>query len=321
MYLTKKSVFLNLTMKKAFLVLSLLGVVGFCFAQNVPAGLEYEIVNGKSVTITGYTGNASSLVIPDRIGGLPVTVIGHTAFWGRGSLTSVTIPESVNSIGNGAFWGCTSLTSIAVDSRNSAYASVEGVLFDKNIRTLIQYPIAKSGTTYIVPSSVASIGNEAFAGCGSLTSVTIPESVNSIGTGAFSGCKSLASIAVDSKNPAYVSVDGVLFDKNIRTLIQYPSAKSGTTYIVPSSVNSIGIAAFAGTSLTSVTIPESVNSIGNAAFSGCTSLTSVTIPQGVASIGDSAFFGCSSLASVTLSRRTQLGEYAFSSNTRIVYSD
>ena len=95
-------------MKKVFLLLSLLGVAGLCFAQTVPAGLEYKI-NGNNVTIKNYKGNATSVVIPDRIQGLPVTIIWVGAFR-RTNLTSVTIPDSVTVIGskryyssNGAF--------------------------------------------------------------------------------------------------------------------------------------------------------------------------------------------------------------------------
>lgn len=81
-------------MKKIFLLLSLLGVAGLCFAQTVPDGLQYQTVNGNSVTITKYTGSAASVVIPDRIQGLPVTTIGERAFNGT-RITGVTIPNSV----------------------------------------------------------------------------------------------------------------------------------------------------------------------------------------------------------------------------------
>ena len=77
-------------------------------------------------------------------------------------------------------------------------------------------------------------------------------------------------------NSNYCSVDGVLFNKDKTTLIQYPGGKQGA-YTIPNSVTSIGYEAFAGCSVTSVTIPNSVTSIEEYAFEGCTGLTSVTI--------------------------------------------
>jgi len=248
----------------------------------VPDGLEYEVVDGRSVTITGYNGDAATLNIPAQIQGLPVTVIGEWAFVERFRLTSVTIPSSVTSIGKHAFDG-SRLISITI------------------------------------PSSVTSIGEYAFSGC-RMTSITIPSSVTSIGDSAFSG--SFTNITVDSRNPAYASIDGVLFDKNIRTIISYPSGKTARTYTIPSSVTSIGNRAFTiCSSLTNITIPSSVTSIGRLAFYYCSSLTSVTIPSSVRVIDDWAFEGCSSLTSITLSRRTQVGERAFEPSTRITYLD
>jgi len=230
--------------------------------QSIPEGLLYEIVDGRTVTITMYIGNAAVLNIPSQIESLPVTAIGDGAFSGRDSLTNVTIPFSVTSIGDGAFWGCSSLTSVTI------------------------------------PSSVTSIGHEAFDGCSSLT-----------------------GISVDSRNPAYASIDGVLFDKNIQILISYPQGRNQRTYVIPSSVTAIGEGAFRYCSLTSVTIPSSVTAIGRVAFAECRSLTNVTIPSSVTAIGIYAFAYCSSLTSVTLSRRTSVGEDAFPDWTRIIYRD
>jgi hypothetical protein len=224
----------------------------------VPEGLESEIVDGRSRRITRYTGNATTLDIPAQIQGLPVTAISDRAFYNR-SLTSVTIPSSVTSIGNVAFSACSSLTSITVDNPNPAYASIDGVLFDKNIRTIISYPAGKTARTYTIPSSVTSIGDYAFFPCESLTSITIPSSVTSIGDYAFCGCRI-------------------------------------TSITIPSSVTSIGDCAFwLCTRLTSITIPSSVTSIGVSAFANCCSLTSVTIPSSVRSIGEYAFYGCESV--------------------------
>jgi len=286
---------------------------------SLPEGLEYEIVDSMTVTITGYKGNATTLNLPSHINGMPVTAIRKNAFYDS-SLISITLPSSVTYIESFAFNGCKSLTSITVDNRNPAYASIDGVLFDKKMQTLIKYPQGRSQKTYGIPTSVTSIGGSAFANCG-LTSITIPASVTSIGGSAFYDCRSLTSIMVDNGNPSYSSIDGVLFDKNIRTLISFPAGRNVRTYVIPSSVTTIGDNAFESCYyLTNVTIPSSVASIGNEAFAFC-NLTSVIIPSSVMSIGKQAFMYCEDLKSITLSRRTQVGEGAFPRDAWIISRD
>ena len=133
-----------------------------------------------------------------------------------------------------------------------------------------------------------------------------------IGDYAFESCTNLTAINVDALNPAYSSVDGVLFDKSGATIIQYPGGKTGS-YTIPKSVAFIADCAFCDcTSLTGVTIPDSVMYIEDSAFSNCTSLASITIPSGVTSIGEYTFSYCSSLASVMIpSSVTTIGQWAF----------
>ena len=251
-------------------------------------GIYYKILNGSEVAVT-YRGSSydeyadeysGSVIIPSSVTyngttysvtsigewtfygcfsltsvtiGNSVTNIGYAAFAYCSSLTSITIPNSVTSIGEDAFGWCSGLTSIVVEKGNTVYDSRENC--NAIIETATNTLIAGCQNT-IIPSSVTSIGDYAFDGCLSLTSITIPNSVTSIGEWAFYYCSGLTSITI------------------------------------PNSVTSIGDGAFAYcSSLTSVTIPNSVTSIGEGAFSSCESLTSVTsLAETPPTLGTNAFF-------------------------------
>jgi autotransporter-associated beta strand protein len=298
--------------------------------------------NGSAITITGYTGAGGEVLIPATINGLPVRRIGERAFYNNAAMTGVTIPAGVTSIGNLAFMLCHGLTSVTIPAsvnsiedqafsdcsdllvitvieENPAYSSLDGVLFNKNRTTLLQYPGGKSDaytipvgvviigqnafqsctglTTITIPDSVTLIQGAAFYGCTGLSSISIPASVVGIGFGAFNRCTNVLAITVSENNSAYSSVDGVMFNKERTSLIQYPVGRTGG-YTIPAGVTSIdGLAFEHSAGLTSVTIPESVSIIAVNAFSYCTGLTRVTIPNGVTNIESSVFFGCTALTS------------------------
>jgi hypothetical protein len=266
--------------------------------------------SGNTIEITGYTGSGGAVDIPSLIKGMPVTSIGEFAFAST-DLTSVTIPDNVTNIGYDALCYCTKLTDITVNALNSDYSSTDGVLFNKNQTTLIQCPGGKTGT-YTIPNSVTRLGDDAFLWCTSLAGITIGNSVTNLGNDVFGGCTNLTGIAVNSLNTDYSSADGVLFNKNLTTLVQYPEGKTGS-YTIPSSVNTIGIAAFSScTGMTDVTIPNSVTSIETGAFATCTGLTSITVSDSVISIGASAFSYCTSVTNVAMGNRvTSIEEWTF----------
>ena len=285
----------------------------------VQAQFNY-ITNNGTITITGYTGSGGAASIPTTINGLPVTSIGNSAF-AECSLTNITIPNSVTSIGEwafercyslanvnigsgvtniffGAFSECQSLTAINVDAANFFYASMAGILFDKNLTTLILFPKSQAGS-YIVLDSVSSIGDSAFNSCTNLTSVTIPNSVTNVGVDAFADCGSLTN---------------VIFGNGVISIGHYAfiGCTSLTSITIPASVTSMGEFVFEDCSLTSITISDGVTSIGESTFGDCLYLTNVTIPNSVTSIGGAAFENCTHLSSVSIgSGVTNIGDSAF----------
>jgi hypothetical protein len=134
----------------------------------------------------------------------------------------------------------------------------------------------------------------------SVTNITVPDSVTNIGFGAFepyaypeapSPDTFLNAITVDTNNPVYCSMDGVLIDKIHGTLIQYPCGKAASNYMLHYSVTNIADNAFYYcTNLASITIPDSVTNIGVQAFYWCFKLTNALIGNGVTSIGNQAFY-------------------------------
>ncbi len=205
-----------------------------------------------------------------------LTTIYDGAFLECEHLFEVTIPDSVTFIGVEAFSGCVSL---------------EDVVFGDGL-TEMPYPI--------------------FPWCSSLVEVDIPATLITIAKDSFDGCTGLRSIDVDADNPAYCDVDGVLFTKDMSTLIIYPQG-APSTYSVPEGVMAIGDEAFYACELTRVTIPSSVTSIGDNAFNSIYTLYEVTLSEGLVEIGDQAF-GSTGLFTVKLpSTLRTIGSGAFDS--------
>ena len=187
---------------------------------------------------------------------LPASVmgIGSRAFNGATSLTSITIPAGVMEIGSRAFSATNSLTSISVNPANPSFTSIDGMLLNKEVTTLIIYSVAKSATSITIPAGVTTIGRQAFSGATFLTSVTMQTGVTTIEQGAFNGMTSLSDITI------------------------------------PEGVTTIGDQAFGGASaLTSVTIPASVTSIGDFSFDQASALKDVYFFGNAPILGDDPF--------------------------------
>ena len=302
----------------------------------------------------------SEIVIPSS-----VTSIGDRAFGDCSSLSEIVIPSSVTSIGDRAFYSCTSLIYISIpksviclngnpfaewngklECLSPNYIYEDDILFNKDKSRIISFR-NQNIKSYVIPSSVTSIGNSAFGGCRSLSEIVIPSSVTSIGNWAFNDCHSLCKIVIPSSvasigNSAFSwceSLSKIVIPSSVTSIgdsvfswcsslseIVIPSSvisigdnafsdcHSLSKIVIPSSVTSIGNWAFNDCySLSEIVIPSSVTSIGNSAFNDCYSLSEIVIPSSVTSIGDSAFSGCSSLSKIVIpSSVTSIGDWAFS---------
>lgn len=144
--------------------------------------LSYTIAD-SGIVIIDCDESATSVIIPEQIDGIPVTIIGDQAFWNCVKLTSITIPSSVVSIGDKAFENCVGLISISI---SDGVTTIGDEVF-YNCRNL---------TNISIPNSVTSIGRYAFFNCESLTDITLPDQMTSIENDTFYDCTGLANITI-----------------------------------------------------------------------------------------------------------------------------
>ncbi len=243
---------------------------------------------GDYIEITDCDTSAAEVEIPSEIDGVAVTSIGESAFIDCCNLIEVIIPNGVDTIGNTAFGNCTSLTEIMlpgsvnniglapflfceklidvkVDSNNTVFSSIDGVLFSKDNSELFLYPNGRTGT-YSVPENVTSIGKSAFEYCLGLEKIVLCEGLTSISNFAFAGCENLKSVDF------------------------------------PSSVTYIGQLAFGNCfGLEEIIFPEKGDMfLDQGAFVACKSLVDVTLNRSVTKIEDCAFANCKSLENITI---------------------
>lgn len=247
-------------MKKALKILSLmlaLTVIVTAFAgcsQSTDSKLDYEIENGEAI-ITGYTDSTvrTEIEVPDEIDGCPVTEIADFGLFNAESLTKITIGKNVKEIGTWSMTNNQRLQEFVVDEENEYFTSVDGILFTKDMKTLVYYPPAKdiefnkygeaqNTTQYVIPDGVETIRSKAFYKCYYVDSIEIPDSVKSIEEKAF------------HRTSALKNVD------------------------LPSSLEFIGKDAFAYCELIeNVTIPATIKEIDEYAFFNCSGMKTVTM--------------------------------------------
>ena len=202
------------------------------------------------------------------------------------------LPEGVKTITENAFEGCDNITKVAL------------------------------------PNSLKIIEDLAFLECSELKNITIPQNVEYIGIGAFltaeveeeeievvANCK-FTDIIVNSANPYYASIDGVLYDKDIKTLVQYPAGKEGV-FTIPNTVDSIAIYACQFGKFSELTIPGTIKAISEYAFGGCKA-SSILMEEGVVEVKEGAFAGCMKLTDITLPNSLEkIGYGAFEGSLRL----
>lgn len=242
--------------------------------------LEYAFIPSSMKDIDGFTACSSlkSINLPEGL-----ETIGIQAFCDCDSLKTVTIPSSVNSIGFGAFEWCDSLTEIKVKSNNAYFTDINGVLYNKDKTKIIQYPKAKTQTSYIIPSSVTTVGRDAFEECENLKSIILPEKLTSIEESAFSS-------------------------SGIKTIE------------IPAGVTTISRSAFNSSFIESIVLPNNIVKIDEMAFRNCKNLKKIFIQNPQCEIDDSFGTICSNLAFLDSDRQFDGIIYGYENSTAHAYA-
>ena len=307
-------------------------------------GLEYE-VNGDAITITGYRGTSSDVVIPSKIEDVPVTAIGNDAFSGNRTIIDVTIPDSVTSIGEYAF----------------SQSYLENVNIPNTVTSIGAHAFSGTYITdLVIPDSLESISEYTFNNCKWLTNVTLPVSIKSIGDTAFESCPKLTnvkyagsladwcSISIDRGNGPLTNAKITLsqgeqiicgstliwtLDENgVLTIsgddevfpefwvnnkaVEWCDKKENVKKVVFETPNltTLGSGAFFKfVNLESIDLPDSLTTINQVAFYNCSALKNITLPDSLTVISMGIFYDCTSLTAINIPDTvTSIGDNAFS---------
>jgi len=278
---------------------------------NCPGGGSYTVDNG--VLNDMYTNECKGAVVLDS----SVTRINYATYVLAG-VTSILIPSTTTLIENQPFVGGDDIVEINVDSSNANYKSVDGILYNKAGTTLIQYPQAKTGSTFTVPSSVTTIGNYAFSCAVNLNVLTIHDGVTSADyIDRLNGCNAngIYEYVVGAGNANYTVIDGVLFNKDATTLLSYPVNKAGSSYVMPSTVTTINQFALGNSidnRLKTVTLSPNLTTIKYYAFISL-NLDTLELPASLTTI---EALGLYSIKSVTVAA----GSNNFSIDNGVLYN-
>ena len=319
------------------------GTTGSYFASNLKSvkfgsGLksiaDYAFYENRALNTVKFTGVALTSIGSESFCNIAITEldlsgtdtsIDREAFYNCNSLETVKL-SGVKTIGQNAFYNCRKLTSVELSENLTTIESgaFQSCVALKNID---------------IPNKVTKLNDNTFSNCSSLKNVSIGSGCTSISTTAFDGTFSIDRITVSEDNKNYTVVDGVLYNKDMTTLVLYPKNRSGE-FAVPDTVTTIANSAFdSSPNLTKVTIGKNVKTIGASAFGECKSLktvifedsdtvqkticdyafykcpvlTTVDFGNAVKSIGNYAFYSCQSLNKLDFSKNSvkTIGDYAF----------
>ena len=255
--------------------------------------------------------------------GVALTSIGDRSFYNT-AITELDLSGADASIGMFAFYNCNSLETVKLSGVKTI---VSGSFY--NCRKLTLVELSENLTTIgsfafqscvalkniDIPNKVTKLNDDTFANCTSLKNVSIGSGCTSISSEAFCNANAIEKITVAEDNKNFTVVDGVLYNKDMTTLVLYPKNRSGE-FAVPDTVTTIADYAFDNApKLTKVTIGENVKSVGTSAFKNCNSLETVIFKGSdtvTKTIGDYAFNNCPVLTTVDFGNAVKsIGNYAF----------
>ena len=277
----------------------------------------WNVINYQSSALSAFSDDVStqitSFIFGDSVKFIPSYLCANMS-----ALTSIIIPNGVDSIGEAVFGNCKELSSIVVDENNSKYDSRDNcnaiIETETNIiiagckTTVIPTSIATIGdyafynslwlTSLVIPNTITTIGNYAFKDCTNLTSITIPNSVTTIGNYSFQNCVGITSVTIPSSVTKIkygpfagcVALSSIIVDKNNTTF----DSRENCNAIIETETNTL----IAGCKNT--IIPNGVTCLQYGAFYDCKDLTSIQLPNTITTIENDVFRGCSQLTSIAI---------------------
>ncbi len=273
-------------------------IADYAFYEN--RALNTVKFTGVALTSIGHQSFYNTAITELDLSGADAS-IGMSAFCNCNSLETVKL-SGVKTIGSDSFYNCRKLTSVELSENLTTIGSVafQSCVALKNID---------------IPNKVTKLNDDTFANCTSLKNVSIGSGCTSISSEAFCNANAIEKITVAEDNKNFTVVDGVLYNKDMTTLVLYPKNRSGE-FAVPDTVTSIADYAFDNApKLTKVTIGENVKSVGTGAFRNCDSLATVIFKDSDTvqkTIGDNAFNNCPVLTTVDFGNAVKsIGNYAF----------